>query len=383
MNPAQTLSIFQNQQDSMLKKLQQWVEMESPTTDKPSVDRFGEEVARTFRELGMSIEIDKQTSRGNHLVARWTGNGPKILLIGHIDTVWELGTLARMPFRKEGELAFGPGIFDMKGGIVVAYYAFQLLKEHDLHHSNITLLLNTDEEEGSVSSQNLIEREAKDSSFAFVLEPAGPDNSLKTKRRGVGDYQIRTFGVAAHAGVEPEKGVSAVEELARHILTIQSWNKERPGISANVDVVQGGTRSNVIPAEAHGVVDVRCDTPEDKAWLEEKFRSLKPHSPKARLEVEGGVNRPPLVRSEAVLKLYGEASEIGSSFGYPMKEYWTGGGSDGNFTSSLGVPTLDGLGVEGAGAHADHEQIIISSLSRRANLLYHLIRKRLSDPATS
>ncbi len=379
MNPAQTLNIFQSQQDAMLKKLQQWVEMESPTTDKPSVDRFGEQVAATFQDIGMSIQIDQQPSRGNHLVARWTGSGPKILLIGHIDTVWELGTLARMPFRKEGELAFGPGIFDMKGGIVIAYYAFQLLKEHELHHSNITMLLNTDEEEGSESSRELIEREAKDASCAFILEPAGPENSLKTKRRGVGDYEIWTYGLAAHAGVEPEKGVSAVEELARHILTIQSWNKERPGISANVDVVQGGTRSNVIPAEAHGIVDVRCDTPEDKIWLEERFQSLKPFSPKARLKVEGGVNRPPLVRSEAVLKLYGEASEIGSSFGYPVKEYWTGGGSDGNLTSSLGVPTLDGLGLEGGGAHADHEQIIISSLSRRANLLYHLIRKRLSD----
>jgi glutamate carboxypeptidase len=192
MNPAQTVIIFQSQQDSMLKKLQQWVEMESPTTDKPSVDRFGEEVAATFSDLGMSIEVDKQPSRGNHLVARWTGIGPKVLLIGHIDTVWELGTLERMPFRTEGELAFGPGIFDMKGGIVVAYYALQLLKEHDLHHSNITLLLNTDEEEGSESSRDLIEREAKNASCAFVLEPAGPDNSLKTKRRGVGDYQIRT-----------------------------------------------------------------------------------------------------------------------------------------------------------------------------------------------
>ncbi len=379
MNPAQTLAIFQSQQDAMLKKLQQWVEMESPTTDKSSVDRFGEQVATTFHDLGMSIQIDQQPSRGNHLVARWTGKGPKILLIGHIDTVWELGTLARMPFRKEGELAFGPGIFDMKGGIVIAYYAFQLLKEHELNHSNITLLLNTDEEEGSESSRELIEREAKDASCAFILEPAGPENSLKTKRRGVGDYEIWTYGLAAHAGVEPEKGVSAVEELARHILTIQSWNKEHPGISANVDVVQGGTRSNVIPAEAHGIVDVRCDSPEDKIWLEERFQSLKPFSPKARLKVEGGVNRPPLVRSEAVLKLYGEASEIGSSFGYQLKEYWTGGGSDGNLTSSLGVPTLDGLGVEGGGAHADHEQIIISSLSRRANLLYHMIRKRLSD----
>lgn len=376
MKPAETLGYFQSQQEAMISKLQQWVEIESPTIDKPSVDRFSDEVAATLGALGMSVEIDSQPSRGNHLVARWIGKGPKILLIGHLDTVWELGTLKRMPFRREGDKAFGPGIFDMKGGIIVAYFAFQLLREHGLHHSNITFLLNSDEEEGSETSRGLIEREASEASCALILEPGGPENSLKTKRRGVGDYVIRTYGRAAHAGVEPEKGVSAIEELARQILTIQSWNRERSGISANVDVVHGGTRSNVIPAEAYGVVDVRCDSPEDKVWLEERFRSLKPFLADARLEVEGGVNRPPLVRSEAVLALFDEASEIASSFGYPVKEYWTGGGSDGNFTSSLGIPTLDGLGVEGAGAHADHEQIIVSSLPRRANLLYHLIRKK-------
>ena len=376
MKPLETLGFFQSLQEQMISKLKQWVEIESPTTDKSSVDQFGDEVAASLGELGMSVEIDSQPSRGNHIVARWIGKGPKILIIGHIDTVWELGTLERMPFRREGEIAYGPGIFDMKGGIVVTYFALQLLREHGLHHSNVTLLLNSDEEEGSETSRGLIEREAQNASCAFVLEPSGPDNGLKTKRRGVGEYLIRTFGRAAHAGVEPEKGVSAIEELCRQILTIQSWNKERSGISANVDVVHGGTRSNVIPAEAQGIVDVRCDSPEDKSWIEERFSSLKAIHPGARLVVEGGVNRPPLVRSPQVLELFKDASEIASSFNYSLKEYWTGGGSDGNFTSALGVPTLDGLGVEGEGAHADHEQIIVSSLPRRANLLYHLIRKK-------
>jgi glutamate carboxypeptidase len=379
LKPIETLGFFQSLQGQMLNKLREWVEIESPTTDKNSVDRFGDEVAAALGELGMSIEIDAQPTRGNHLVGRWIGKGPKVLLIGHLDTVWEVGTLERMPFKNQGELAFGPGIFDMKGGIVIAYFALQLLREHGLHHSNITMLLNSDEEEGSDSSRNLIEREAHDSTCVFVLEPSGPDNGLKTKRRGVGGYIIRTYGKAAHAGVEPEKGVSAIEELSRQILTIQSWNKERAGISANVDVIQGGTRPNVIPAEAQGIVDVRCDSPEDKAWLEERFKSLKAIHPDARVEVEGGVDRPPLVRNDQVIGLYNLASQIASSFNYPLKEYWTGGGSDGNFTSSLGIPTLDGLGAEGAGAHADHEQIIVSSLPRRANLLYHLIRTKIAQ----
>jgi glutamate carboxypeptidase len=378
MKPIETFGFFQSLQEQMIGKLQQWCEIESPTTDKPSVDQFGDAVAAELGALGMSVEIDSQPVKGNHLVARWIGKGPKVLLIGHLDTVWELGTLERMPFKREGDLAYGPGIFDMKGGIVIAYYALQLLREHGLHHSNITLLLNSDEEEGSETSRTLIEREARDSLCTLVLEPSGPDNGIKTKRRGVGEYLIRAYGKAAHAGVEPEKGVSAIEELSRQILIIQSWNKERPGISANVDVVHGGTRSNVIPAEAQGFVDVRCDSPEDKSWIEDRFNSLKAIHPEARLVIEGGVNRPPLVRSPQVLELFKEASEIAGSYNYQLNEYWTGGGSDGNYTSALGIPTLDGLGAEGAGAHADHEQIFVSSLPRRANLLYHLIRKKIA-----
>lgn len=377
MKPSETFGYFQSQQKDMLQRLLKWVEMESPTTDKASVDLFGEEVAATLGDLGMSIDFDMQPVRGNHLVARWIGKGPRVLLIGHLDTVWELGTLAKMPAQVEGDIARGPGIFDMKAGIVIGLYALQSLRENGLHHSNLTWILNSDEEEGSETSRELIEREARDCVAALVLEPSGPDNGIKTRRRGVGQFEIRAYGRAAHAGVEPEKGVSAIEELSRQVLEVQSWNRERPGISANVGLIRGGTRSNVIPAEAQATVDVRCDSTEDMEWLRQRFRGLQPKHPEARIQVEGDIDRPPLERG-ITLGLYQQAAAISDSFGYRVREFWTGGGSDGNFTGALGIPTLDGLGAEGAGAHADHEHILVSSLPRRANLLYHLLRSKLT-----
>ncbi len=377
MKPTESLAYFQSQQEEMLNKLLHWVSIESPTTDKSSVDRFGEELAGEFSDLGLSIDFDLQVSRGNHLVARWGRPESKILLIGHFDTVWELGTLERMPARVEGDLAFGPGIFDMKSGILIAYYALRLLHDHGFHRSNMTLLLNSDEEEGSETSRALIEQEARTAQCVFVLEPAGPGNGLKTKRRGVGQYKITAQGKAAHAGIEPEKGVSAVLELAHQIIEVQSWNALRSGISVNANIVRGGSRSNVIPEQAEALVDVRCDGLDDMTWIEEHFRGLTPRNLSAILNVEGAVDRPPLVRSDQVLALFQEANDVGMEFHYPVKEFWTGGGSDGNFTAALGIPTLDGMGAEGAGAHAANEQVIVSSIPKRTNLLYQLLRKRL------
>jgi glutamate carboxypeptidase len=373
MKPSETIGYFQSRQKEMLDTLLKWVEIESPTTQKSSVDQFGEAVAAALADLGMGIDFDLQPVRGNHLIGRWIGKGPRVLLIGHLDTVWEMGTLARIPARAEGDIARGPGVFDMKAGIVIGLHALRLMRDQGLHHTNITWILNSDEEEGSVTSRELIQREARGCAAALVLEPAGPENGIKTKRRGTGQFTIHAHGRAAHAGVEPEKGVNAIEELSRQILDVQSWNRERTGISANVGLINGGTRTNVIPAEAQCVVDVRCDAPEDMEWLREQFRNLKAKHPEARLEVEGDIDRPPMVRS-ATLPLYEKAVSIGKAFQYEVREYWTGGGSDGNFTAALGVPTLDGLGAEGAGAHADHEHVIIDSLPRRANLLYHLLR---------
>jgi glutamate carboxypeptidase len=318
--------------------------------------------------------------RGNHLVAKWTGGDRKpVLMAAHMDTVWELGVFEKLPIRVEGNIAHGPGIFDMKGGILIALFALRLLREHGLHNSNITLLLNSDEEEGSESSRELIEKEARQSQCVFILEPAGPNNALKTKRRGVGGYQVVAHGKAAHAGVEPEKGVNAIQELSQQVLEIQSWNQLRKGISAHVGLIHGGTRGNVIPARAEAHVDVRCDTPEDMAWLDGKFKSLTAHNPLAKVEVIGGFDRPPLERNEKVLGLYHQAQEIANAFDYPLSEYWTGGGSDGNFTAALGIPTIDGLGPEGGGAHALEEHILVSSLPRRTNLLYHMIRRQITS----
>jgi glutamate carboxypeptidase len=383
MKPTESLSYFQSQQEEMLNKLLRWVRIESPTTDKGSVDHFGEEIAGEFSDLGMSIEFDLQTTRGNHLVARWGRAEGKILLIGHLDTVWDLGTIERLPARVEGNHAFGPGIFDMKSGILIALYSLMLLRDHGFHRKNITLLLNSDEEEGSTTSQSLIEQEARTAECVFVLEPAGPENGLKTKRRGVGQYKIITHGKAAHAGIEPDKGVSAVLELAHQIIEVQSWNALRSSISVNANIARGGTRSNVIPEEAHALVDVRCDGLDDMAWIEEHFRGLTPRNPSAIVQVEGAVDRPPLVRSDAVLALFRQAREIGMEFNYELNEFWTGGGSDGNFTAAMGIPTLDGLGAEGAGAHAANEHVVVSSLPKRTNLLYQLLRKRLESLSQS
>lgn len=378
MKPNESLEYFEKLEAEMMDLLSQWVRMESPTTDKESVDRFGKAVAGKLAEIGMLVEFREQSARGNHILARWKNDGPKVLLIGHLDTVWELGALERMPLRVEGDVAYGPGIYDMKGSLIVTLFALRLLYEQGLHRNNLTLLLNSDEEEGSGTSRELVESEASNAQCALILEPGGPNNSVKTKRRGVGRYKVTAKGRPAHAGVEPEKGINAVAELSYQILEIQSWNGLHRGISANVGLIRGGTRSNVIPAEAEAVIDVRCDAPEDAAWLEERFKTLQAKHPEARLSIEGGFERPPLVRSEKVLSLFNEAKEIAEQFGYPITEYWTGGASDGNFTAALGVPTLDGLGPEGDGAHAAHEHIVVSSLPKRANLLHHLIRRKIS-----
>ena len=376
MHPKETTAIFQEQQKNMVEDLRSWVEIESPTSDKQSVDRLGLVVAKSFQDLGMTIEWKEEAERGNHLIARWGSHHGHLLLIGHLDTVWELGTLERLPCTIDEEIGRGPGIFDMKSGLVIILYALRLLREFKQDQIPITLLATSDEEVGSASSQQLIEREARSARAAFVLEPAGPNNSLKTKRRGVGHFKITTHGRAAHAGVEPEKGINAIEEISHQILELQSWNRERSGISVNVGLIRGGSRTNVIPEHAEATIDVRCDTQEDKKWVESRFQTLKAKKEGASVTITGEVDRPPLERNAKVLGLYDQAKQIGEAMDYPLSEYWTGGGSDGNFTAALGVPTLDGLGAEGGGAHALNEHILTPSLSKRAALLYHLILRQ-------
>ncbi len=376
MHPIETLSYFQSKHQQIIDDLRLWVEIESPTSDKKSVDRFSRIVADRFAQLGMNIQWKEESDRGNHLIARWGSSEKQLLLLGHFDTVWELGTLQRFPWSVEGDIGRGPGIFDMKAGLIIILYALRLLKEQDQHDHPITVLIDSDEEVGSESSRGLIEQEARSARAAFVLEPSGPNNGLKTKRRGVGIFTITAHGKAAHAGVEPEKGINAIEEIAHQILEIQSWNRQRDGISINADLIRGGTRVNVIPETAEAMVDVRCDSLEDVRWIEEKFQNLVAKNPQVRLTIEGGVERPPLERTEKVLGLYEQAKQIGNAMNYQLTEFWTGGGSDGNLTAAVGVPTLDGMGVEGGGAHALSEHILIPSLPKRAALLYHMILKQ-------
>ena len=376
MHPKETAAHFENHKQQMVSDLRNWVEMESPTSNKASVDEFGRSVAVKLEDIGMSIEWKEEANRGNHLIGRWGSRHGHLLLIGHLDTVWELGTLQRFPCEIDNEIGRGPGIFDMKSGLLIALYALGLIHMQGLAKYPITLLATSDEEVGSVSSRELIEQEARSARAAFVLEPGGPNNSLKTKRRGVGRYTITAHGRAAHAGVEPEKGLNAIEELSHQIIELQTWNKLHSGISVNAGLIKGGTRVNVIPEEAEAIIDVRCDAMDDIKWLSNQFASLSPKKEGARITVEGGVDRPPLERTEKVLKLYEQAKSIGQIMDYPLSEFWTGGGSDGNLTAALGVPTLDGLGAEGGGAHALTEHILTSSLSKRTALLYHMILRQ-------
>lgn len=374
------LKSLQGQRKPMLDLLRRFVEMESPSTDKAAVDRFGRMVAAVARDFGATARFYPSRTTGNHLRAEFRfvprPKGRQILLLGHLDTVWSLGTLAHMPFRMRGGRAYGPGIFDMKAGIVMGFYALDALRKQGIAvNRKVVLLLNADEEIGSPSSRQVTKREARASHVALVLEPAfGAHGALKTARKGTGEFEIRVRGRAAHAGLEPEKGVNAILELARQLLLIETVADTKRGITFNPGIIRGGTRCNVVAEQAYASVDVRVLHAEDQAVVERKLRALKPFNRKARLEVTGGFSRPPLERTEAVAALCARARRLARPLGMELSEATVGGGSDGNFTAALGVPTLDGLGACGDGAHASHEHVVIGELIRRTALLAHLIR---------
>jgi len=293
-----------------------------------------------------------------------------------MDTVWDLGTVLERPVIVRDGRLYGPGAFDMKGGIVSALWAIRALRGLNMMPKRrITLLLTSDEETGSKTSRPIVEMEALQHDAVLVLEPAQPPNAaLKTWRKGVGMYQVRTTGVAAHAGAAHNEGVNAIEELAHQVVAIQALTDYDAGTTVNVGVVGGGTRSNVVPESAWARVDVRVMNEAEAERLDESLRSLQPRLKGARVEVTGGINRPPMVRTAAGVSLFQKAAEIAAELGFSVTETGTGGGSDGNFTAALGVPTLDGLGVVGDGGHAQHEHVIISSLPERAALLAGLLR---------
>jgi len=379
------LRTLQAKEPQMLAMLRELVECESPSTDKPAVDRCGEKVAALARKFGASVRVFPSRQTGNHLRAEFRFSDDRrarqLLLLGHLDTVWELGALGRMPFRVRGGRAYGPGVFDMKSGIVIALYAIQSLLDLGIPlKKNLVLLLNADEEIGSPSSRPLTEREARRSDAVLVVEPAhGTQGALKTARKGVGEFVLRVEGRAAHAGIEPEKGASAIKELMNQLLILDSLVDKKRGITINPGVVRGGTRSNVVAAEAVAHVDVRVISGKDQQRIENWFRKRTVFDRRTKLTISGGFNRPPLERTPQVGALFERARRLAKPLGIALQETMVGGGSDGNFTAALGVPTLDGLGAVGDGAHAAHEHVLIRELPRRAALLAHLIASLASE----
>lgn len=369
------LDYLRAHQADMIADLTRLVETESPSDDKTAIDRLGAMLADDLCGLGAAVDVLPQAVTGDHLRARW-GDGPGgILLLCHMDTVWPLGTLTHMPVRiKDGRL-YGPGAFDMKGGIANALWAMRALRALDLQPKHrVTLLITSDEEVGSSTSRPLIEAEAVTHDAVYVLEPAHPPHgALKTWRKGVGDYRIVVTGRAAHAGAAHDEGINAIEELAHQVLIIQRLTDYAVGTTVNVGVIGGGTRSNVVPAQAWAEVDFRVMNQAEADRIDAALHGLAPHLPGTTIEVTGGLNRPPMVRTPANLALYARAEAIAAELGLAISETGTGGGSDGNFTSALGVPTLDGLGVAGDGGHALHEHVILSSLPERAALLAGLL----------
>lgn len=370
-------------QPDLLAFAQKLVQAESPSDVKSSVDACGQLVAAHVRQLGGRVKIHRHREFGNVLEARFaarfgprpkTGAPHRILLLGHLDTVWPLRTLKTMPVRIADGRLWGPGTLDMKAGVAIAFTAIELLIEADLLNREIILLLNSDEEIGSPASRPITEELAKTCGAVYVLEPA-QGLAYKTARKGIGDWRIEVHGVAAHAGVDFEKGANAIRELARVIEKVSSFTDLKRGLTVSAGVVGGGTKSNVVPAEAWAEVDVRIPRAADGPRIERKFATLKPlqpsspSAPRCTLTVTGGINRPPMERSRGTVKLFRHAQALASELGFPLDEASTGGGSDGNFTAALGIPTLDGMGAVGEGAHARHESVLIEHLAPRTALL--------------
>jgi glutamate carboxypeptidase len=377
---SEQLRYFQKQQTKIVKTIRQLVEIESPSDVKQSVDRLGTVLASRFAELGGRVRVHPAEKFGNHLHVDFKGHGPRdqkpVLLLGHMDTVYPIGTISKMPCRVIKDRLHGPGVLDMKSGIALALHAIEAMLKWNKGKLQraVTILLVSDEEVGSTSSRAITEMLARESSAVLVLEPA-QGLAVKTSRKGICEYTLKVTGKAAHAGLDFEKGQNAIVELAKQIWQISQLVDIRRGITVNVGKVSGGTRANVVPAEAMALIDVRVSRMSDGLDIDGKLRSLKPFNRNCQVAVSGGMNRPPMERTEGVAALYEKASVVADELGWKLEEAAVGGGSDGNFTAALGIPTLDGLGGVGEGAHAEHESVVISELPRRAALLSGLITR--------
>jgi len=365
-------------QKQIVALIREMVECESPSDDPAAVNRFVDllgDVAPSFAR----VKTFPGGRFGRHAVCEFDLFGKKkqrqILALGHSDTVWPLGTLASMPCREKDGRLWGPGVLDMKAGIAFFIYAMRILRDLEIPVAHkVVMQINSDEEVGSESSRALTEKNAKRSQFVLVLEPAsGLEGKLKTARKGIGDYTVTVRGKATHSGLDFAGGASAVLELARQIEKIAGFTDLRRGITVNPGVISGGTRVNVVAAEARAEVDMRVPRLKDAAAVDRKFRALRPADKRCTIEITGGVNRPPLERSPAIVQLFRKAQTLAREMGVALDECSVGGGSDGNFTAALGVPTLDGLGAVGEGAHALNESILVDRIADRTALLAKLV----------
>jgi glutamate carboxypeptidase len=390
------LSYFEERLPETLEFIRWLVEQESMSREAEANRRLAENLGERLAQAGATVDLITSPRYGATLRARYgftasakpnaarsrtdnesedrDSSGKQLLVVGHLDTVWPLGTLARRPFRIEDGRAFGPGIFDMKAGVTLAAFAMRAIKDMSRQpRRSVTLLMTCDEETGSHFSRELIEEETARAHAALVLEPPIPGGTIKTGRKGVGEFEMIVRGRPAHAGNDPRAGISAITELAHQILAINKLSDYERGTTLNVGVVGGGVLSNVIAAEARASIDMRYQTMEEGERIVEAMARLEPALAGARIEMRGGINRPPLVRTAEIGGLFNHAKQLASEIGFELREGSVGGGSDGNFIAALGVPVLDGLGVDGAGAHAEHEHIIIGDIPRRASLLTRLI----------
>ena len=378
---ARRLQYFEERRQEIVDTTRQLVEIESPSDDKRAVDRLGQFLGEKFSALGGGVQFHRTTDFGDHLqvdfpIASGKRAGGPILLLGHIDTVYPIGTLANMPCRVADGRLWGPGTLDMKSGIAFMLHSIAALQAWGELLRHVTVLLVSDEEVGSDSSRHITEELAKKSEAGLVLEPSyGLHGAVKTARKGIGVYSLKVTGIAAHSGLDFEKGQSAILEMARQIIKLCDFIDLKRGVTLNVGLVQGGTRVNVVPAQATADLDLRVARMKDAAFIDRRIRSLRPFNRKCKLEVTGGINRPAMERTAGVAALYAKAVVIARELGFNLEEAAVGGGSDGNITAGLGIPTLDGLGGVGEGAHATHESILIDELPRRTALLAGLMEK--------
>ncbi|MCK1565943.1 M20 family metallopeptidase [Bradyrhizobium sp. 173] len=360
---------------TILDGIRRWVEVETPTDTPEQVNKLVSMVAEQYRHLPVTLErIAGVDGCGDHLVARstWGQDRPGILVLSHLDTVHPMGFIERLPFKVEGDSAFGPGIYDMKGGAYIAHHAFRALcATADRRPLGITHLFTSDEEIGSPTSRALIETEGRKAKYVLVTEPAREGGKIVTGRKGVGRFEVFIKGVPAHAGTRPQDGRSAIRELANVILALEAMNDLARGVTVNVGVVRGGTRPNVTPEEAYAEIELRVPSFKDADEFVGKILALTSKTDGVTVKVTGGLNRPPYEKSNAGASLYEHAKTVATEIGFDLVDVHTGGGSDGNFTAAH-TATLDGLGVDGKGAHTHYEQLYVSSLAPRARLLHRL-----------